>query len=85
MPLPGPRSSTLQNTLAAIGAGQPLWTVVYAAHARMLHNDRVAFLPFRGEGLALTTSLAVRDAPLSPPLTALLAACTAVGRNDWGR
>ncbi|MFE2143600.1 LysR substrate-binding domain-containing protein [Streptomyces sp. NPDC059456] len=36
-PLPGPVSGSRQDTLATIGAGStPLWTVVYAAHARVL-------------------------------------------------
>lgn len=60
-PVPGPVNGSLQNTLAAIGSGSaPLWSVVYASHARVLHSPRVAFLPFRGQGLALTTGLAVR-------------------------
>jgi len=84
-PMSGPPSSTLQNTLAAIGSGQSLWTVVYAAHARMLHNDRVAFLPFRGDGLALTTSLAVRAAPLSAQLNSLIEACAALTSSDSQR
>ncbi|HEV2636747.1 MAG TPA: LysR family transcriptional regulator [Actinocrinis sp.] len=84
-PPPGPPSSTLQNTLAAIGTGQPLWTVVYAAHARMMLNDRVAFLPIRGGGLTMTTSLAIRDAPPSAELRALLAACAAVGDAEQRR
>lgn len=84
-PQAGPPGNTLQNTLAAIGAGQPLWTVVYAAHARMMLNDRVAFLPIRGAGLSLTTSLAVRDEPPSPELTALIAACCTVTGDDRQR
>ncbi|WP_372346436.1 LysR family transcriptional regulator [Streptomyces sp. KL116D] len=61
-PRPGPRTGTLQDTLATIGAGaSPLWTVVYASHARVVHSSRVAFVPFRSPGLALTTVLVVRD------------------------
>ncbi|MFE0042353.1 LysR family transcriptional regulator [Streptomyces albireticuli] len=75
VPVPGPRSSSLQDTLAAIGAASPMWTVVYASHARQLRTSRVAFLPVRGEGLSLPTALAVH--PVSPPaaLGTLLAAC----------
>ncbi|MBB5119725.1 LysR family transcriptional regulator [Streptomyces eurocidicus] len=74
-PVPGPPSSSLQNTLAAIGAASPMWTVVYASHARQLRTGKVAFRPVRGEGLSLPTALAVH--PSSPPaaLGALLAAC----------
>ncbi|WP_163507397.1 LysR family transcriptional regulator [Fodinicola acaciae] len=57
---PKPASSgALQDTLAMIGAGEPLWTVVYAAHAAQLRTDRVAFRPLEPD-LALTTSLVVR-------------------------
>ena len=73
-PLPGPASGSLQNTLATIGS-RPLWTVVYASHARVLHSPRVAFVPFRAPGLALSTGLAV---PVSTPpshLDTLLLAC----------
>ncbi|MEU0822577.1 LysR family transcriptional regulator [Streptomyces mirabilis] len=73
-PLPGPVSGSLQDTLASIGT-RPLWTVVYASHARVLHSPRVAFVPFRAPGLAFTTGLAVHGATPTPHLDALLAAC----------
>ena len=76
-PRPSTGAGTLQDTLSAIGAGQPLWTVVYAAHARLLRSERVAFLPFRDAGLALTTSLVLRAAAPTPQSRALLAACRA--------
>ncbi|KOU24182.1 LysR family transcriptional regulator [Streptomyces sp. WM6372] len=80
-PLPGPVSGSLQDTLATIGAGSvPMWTVVYAAHARVLLSPRVAFRPFRGPGLALPIGLAVRrenpPAALEVLLKALAAAPT---------
>ncbi len=74
-PVPAPASSSLQDTLAAIGAATPLWTVVYAAHARLLHSTRVAFRPVRGPGLALPTSLAVRRSAPTARLDVLLEAC----------
>ncbi|MFB9447036.1 LysR family transcriptional regulator [Dactylosporangium vinaceum] len=73
-PRPGPPAGTLQDTLAAIGAGDGLWTVVYAAHARMLNTTRVAFRPFAPPGLALPTSLAVAAAGPDDAVEALLAA-----------
>jgi DNA-binding transcriptional LysR family regulator len=73
-PLPGPASGSLQDTLATIGT-RPLWTVVYASHARVLHSPRVAFVPFRPPGLALSTGLAVRAAAGVPHLDTLLLAC----------
>ncbi|WP_225830668.1 LysR family transcriptional regulator [Streptomyces sp. NK08204] len=73
-PLPGPAGGSLQDTLATIGAGS-LWTVVYASHARVLHTPRVAYVPFRGAGLALPTGLAVRTADPGPHLQQLLLAC----------
>jgi DNA-binding transcriptional LysR family regulator len=73
-PSPGPVSGSLQDTLATIGT-RPLWTVVYAAHARVLHSPRVAFVPFRAPGLALSTCLAVSDSATPPHLDTLLLAC----------
>jgi DNA-binding transcriptional LysR family regulator len=75
-PEPGPSTGTLQDTLAAIGAGQGLWTVIYAAHARTLRADRVAFVPFRDPMLSLPTSLVVRAGEPSAPMAALISACT---------
>ncbi|MFE5588500.1 LysR family substrate-binding domain-containing protein, partial [Kitasatospora sp. NPDC056531] len=71
-PVLGPAHSTLQDTLAAIGAGVPMWTVVYAANARMVNTHRVAFRPCRTP-LALPTSIAVRRVAPLPGL--LLEAC----------
>ncbi|UNO39360.1 LysR family transcriptional regulator [Streptomyces sp. MST-110588] len=79
-PVPRASSGSLQDNLAAIGAGgrtDPTWTVVYASHARQLHAPRVAFQPFRTPGLELTTCLAVRRAAPPACLDALLAACAA--------
>ncbi|MBO4259429.1 LysR family transcriptional regulator [Streptomyces griseorubiginosus] len=73
-PLPGPAGGSLQDTLATIGT-RPLWTVVYASHARVLHSPRVAFVPFRPPGLALSTGLAVPAAADPPHLDTLLLAC----------
>ncbi|MFC8343838.1 LysR substrate-binding domain-containing protein [Streptomyces sp. NPDC057280] len=73
-PLPGPVNGSLQDTLATIGT-RPLWTVVYASHARVLHTPRVAFVPFRAPGLALSTGLAVRASAPPPYLEELLLAC----------
>ncbi|MFF7352575.1 LysR substrate-binding domain-containing protein [Streptomyces filipinensis] len=73
-PEPGPAGGTLHDTLATIGA-RPLWTVVYASHARVLATPRVAYVPFRAPGLALATGLAVPAAAPSPHLEKLLLAC----------
>jgi DNA-binding transcriptional LysR family regulator len=62
------------DTLATIGA-RPLWTVVFASHARVLATPRVAFVPFRAPGLALATGLAVPVEGPSPHLENLLLAC----------
>lgn len=78
-PVPGPPTHSLQDTLAAIGAGAGMWTVVYASHARSLLTRRVAFLPVRGSGLSLPAVLAVH--PTAPPahLDLLLEACADTG------
>ncbi|MGW2489038.1 LysR substrate-binding domain-containing protein [Streptomyces sp. NPDC001606] len=73
-PVPGPANRSLQDTLATIGA-RPLWTVVYASHARVLHTPRVAYVPFRAPGLALSTSMAVPVTDPTPHLKKLLLAC----------
>lgn len=82
-PLPGPVSGSLQDTLATIGAGSvPMWTVVYAAHARVLLSPRVAFRPFRAPGLALPIGLAVRREAPPAGLEVLLKALTAPPTSD---
>nr|WP_317633511.1 LysR family substrate-binding domain-containing protein [Streptomyces sp. HUAS 15-9] len=73
-PLRGPVSGSRRDTLAAVGA-RPLWMVVYASHARERHSSRVAFVPFRAPGLALSTGLAVPVADPTPHLDALVLAC----------
>ncbi|MFI1970490.1 LysR family transcriptional regulator [Streptomyces cinnamoneus] len=70
-PVPGPVTSTLQDTLAAIGSGTPMWTVVYAANAHRMRLSRVAFVPFTAPGLRLPVELTVRDGARSPLLTLL--------------
>ncbi|MFE3184358.1 LysR substrate-binding domain-containing protein [Streptomyces violascens] len=74
-PVPGPVSGSLQDTLATIGLGQ-LWTVVYEAHARVLHSPRVAFRPVRAPGLALPTGLAVGADHIPAAVELLLKACS---------
>ncbi|MGW2602484.1 LysR family transcriptional regulator [Streptomyces klenkii] len=81
-PVPGPAYSSLQDTLAAIGSGTPMWTVVYAGNARRMTLPRVAFVPFVAPGLRLPVELVVRggassrllallrDAVLDPPSSA---------------
>lgn len=93
-PVPGQARSSLQDTLAAIGAGTPGWTVLYAAHARQLATSRVKFLPIweplaqQGPGdspcrararLGLPAVLAVRRSMPRTRLAPLLAACRASG------
>ncbi|MFF7970878.1 LysR substrate-binding domain-containing protein [Streptomyces sp. NPDC007905] len=73
-PRPGPVNGSLQDTLATIGS-RPLWTVVFASHARVLRTPRVAYVPFRAPGLALPTGLAVSAADPPPHLKKLLLAC----------
>nr|WP_058041881.1 LysR substrate-binding domain-containing protein [Streptomyces roseifaciens] len=65
-PTPGPVFSSLQDTLAAIGSGTPMWTVVYAGNARLMRLPRVAFVPFSGSGLRLLVELVVRGGTSSP-------------------
>ncbi|WP_214415804.1 LysR family transcriptional regulator [Sphaerisporangium fuscum] len=79
-PVPGPPHSSLQDTLAALGAGATGWTVIYAAAAEQLRGGRVAFVPVRSPyRLSLPTVLAVRAAERVRPL---VEACRAVARGD---
>ena len=80
-PILGPPSTEIQDTLAAIGAGAG-WTVVYAAQARTLHREKVAFRALAPTGLEMTTYLAVPAGPMSLELGALLRACAAVEHID---
>jgi DNA-binding transcriptional LysR family regulator len=74
-PLPGPPATRLEDTLAVIGSSTPMWTVVYASHARLLRSPRVAFLPFRAPGISIATALAVHESHPPPQLDLLLDAC----------
>ncbi|MFF7727002.1 LysR substrate-binding domain-containing protein [Streptomyces sp. NPDC008001] len=76
-PTPGPAYSTLQDTLAAIGSGTPMWTVVYAGNARRMRLPRVAFVPFAAPGLRLPVELVTRCGAPSPLLGLLEGACAA--------
>jgi DNA-binding transcriptional LysR family regulator len=74
-PVLGPRSNSLQDTHAAIGAGTPSWTVIYESHAQLLREGRVVFRRPRPR-LALTTSLAVpAGTTVGGDLAVLLDAC----------
>jgi DNA-binding transcriptional LysR family regulator len=78
----GPRSQALQETLAAIGTGPPSWTLVYAAHARMMRSTLVTFVPLAAPGLVMSTALAVPISATSGPLAPLLKACAEASRID---
>ncbi|MFE9629544.1 LysR family transcriptional regulator [Streptomyces sp. NPDC006463] len=70
-PLPGPTFTTFQETLTAIGAGTPSWTVFYDV-VGLPAVHQVALRPLAEP--ALTTSLAVLPGPPGPALRHLLAA-----------
>ncbi len=82
-PTPDEATSSLEDTLAAIGSGRPMWTVLYAAHADRLHAPRVAFRALRGRELSVVTAVCVRAAAPTPYLRLLLDACAAAaGHHD---
>jgi DNA-binding transcriptional LysR family regulator len=89
-PVPGPTHSSLQDTLAALGAGMPGWTVLYAVYARQLRGARVVFRPVcspssaqtSGQRLSLPTVLAVQGIDALDRLRPLLDACREVARGD---
>jgi DNA-binding transcriptional LysR family regulator len=68
--------TTMQDTLAEIGAGEPSWTVLYAAAADVTPVRRVAFRPLSAP--QAITSLAVPPGPPTASLRGLLDACAAV-------
>ena len=79
-PVPAPVAAVPTDSLAMIGTDDS-WTVVYAAHARQVHSERVVFRPLAGAGLALSTALLVR--PDSTPLAVnTLLAAVASDDND---
>ncbi|GAB2732374.1 LysR substrate-binding domain-containing protein [Kitasatospora kifunensis] len=80
-PIPGPPLGSLQDTLAAIGTGTPMWTVVYASNADFARVPRIAFVPFAPPGLSVPVALAVRQGPGTPRLDLLLAACGSARRH----
>ncbi|WP_439679234.1 LysR substrate-binding domain-containing protein [Embleya sp. MST-111070] len=76
-PVVGRTFTTDQDTLAAIGAGPPTWTVFYASKAAILSTTRTVFRPFAAPVPTMQTYLAIRpDAP-ARRLAALLDACRA--------
>lgn len=74
-PVLGPPFTTDQDTLAAIGAGLPQWSVFYAAKAAVLPVRRVVFRPFTGSVLRLQSYLAVHPASTDRKVGLLLDAC----------
>ncbi|OIJ90530.1 LysR family transcriptional regulator [Streptomyces monashensis] len=80
-PVSGPAASSLQDTLAALGAGSPGWSVVYASHAAQLATGRVAFLS-ASDPLVLPTALAVPRTAPEARVVSLLEACRAIGASD---
>ncbi|CAO5183620.1 DNA-binding transcriptional regulator, LysR family [Frankia sp. AiPs1] len=68
--------TTVQDTLAEIGAGEPSWTVLYTAVADTTPIRRVAFRPLTAPDAV--TSLAVPPGPPTPALRHLLQACATI-------
>ena len=74
-PASGRVSPGLQETLSALGAGTPGWTVLYASHAAQLKVRHVAFRRLIEPELSLPTLLAVGRSTPETVTAALLAAC----------
>ncbi|MCP2166692.1 DNA-binding transcriptional regulator, LysR family [Goodfellowiella coeruleoviolacea] len=73
-PVFGPPFTTLQDTLAMVGASKDTWTVLYESQAGRVPTPRVAFRA-TATPISMTTLLAVSET--NPPwcLDALLRAC----------
>ncbi|MTE16387.1 LysR family transcriptional regulator [Nocardia aurantiaca] len=65
--------TTVQNTLALLGSGQPSWTVLYEEAATALPTRRVAFRRLTDPEVVVQTSLVVRE--LSPAVRQLVDTC----------
>ncbi|WP_255955383.1 LysR family transcriptional regulator [Streptomyces odontomachi] len=81
-PVLGPPSGPFTETLAAIGAGTPMWTVAYAAQARQLRSDRVVFRPVADAALEIPTFLAVRRGGITAAVDSLMEACAEAAGGD---
>lgn len=79
-PVLGRPFTTMQDTIASIGVGDPTWTVLYATHARVLPAPRVAFRPLT-EPLTMPTYLAVSRVTPPPGLAQLRAACAVAAQT----
>jgi hypothetical protein len=82
-PIMGGYLGSLENMIAAIGAGPASWTVIYEPHARSLHHTEVAFVPTEPP-LVMPTALAVRADATSRSVAPLLRACAAAELVDHG-
>jgi len=80
-PILGDHPGTLQDLIAAIGAGSPSWTVLYEPQARTLRSPLVQFLPIE-PALIMPTALAVRADATSRQVAPLLRACAMAERTD---
>ncbi|GAB0104100.1 LysR family transcriptional regulator [Nocardia sp. JMUB6875] len=72
--------TTVQNTLALLGSGQPSWTVLYEEAATALPTRRVAFRRLTDPEIVVKTSLVVRE--LSPAVRQLVETCRGRGPVD---
>ena len=90
-PVAGAPSTSLQDTLAALAAGIPGWTVLYAGHANQLAPGRVRFLPLMvpgdGDGgasrpLSIVTGVVVRAGAAPGKVETLVRACGIVAADS---
>ncbi|MGW4123937.1 LysR family transcriptional regulator [Nocardia sp. NPDC004711] len=72
--------TTVQNTLALLGSGQPSWTVLYEEAATALPTRRVAFRRLTDPEIVAQTSLVVRE--LTPAVRQLVETCRASVPRD---
>lgn len=80
-PVLGGHLGTLQDLIAAVGAGPASWTVIYEPQARVLRQPRVVFLPTE-PALMMPTVLAVRADATSRQVAPLLRACAVAEAGD---
>jgi hypothetical protein len=80
-PLPGGHLGSLQDLIAAVGAGPPSWSVIYESQAQTLRQPLVVFRPTE-PALTMPTALAVPADATSRMVAPLLRACAAAESTD---
>jgi len=80
-PMLGAHVGSLDDLIAAVGAGSPSWTVIYQPQAQTRRHPLVQFVPTE-PALMMPTALAVPETATSRDVAPLLRACAGAGSGD---